>query len=131
MNQEHVAEIVAGYVKRHRVDPSDLPALIKLVSETMASLGQTPIAPEPLTPAVPIRRSAGADAVTCLDCGFKAQMLKRHLQVAHGFTADQYRARWNLPRDHPLVGKNYSARRSSMAKALGLGRERKGRGAGK
>ena len=125
MNQ-HVAEIVAGYVRKNRLNAAELPQLIKLVSQAMAGLGQGVLAPTPLTPAVPIRRSVAAASVTCLDCGFKAQMLKRHLRIAHGFTPADYRARWDLPRDYPLVAKNYSARRSEVAKASGLGRMRPG-----
>lgn len=120
--KEEVAEIVAAYVRKNLVAAAELPALINQVNQALAHLGQEPAKPETLTPAVPIKRAVGADTVTCLDCGFKAQMLKRHLMGAHGMTVDQYRAKWNLPRDFPMVAKNYSARRSEMAKSLGLGR---------
>jgi predicted transcriptional regulator len=120
---EHVAEIVAAYVGKNRVDPSELPGLIQKVSQSLAGLGQAPVAtPTLLAPAVAIRRSVGADAITCLDCGRKSSMLKRHLSTAHGMTPDGYRTRWSLPSDYPMVAKNYSARRSELAKALGLGR---------
>jgi predicted transcriptional regulator len=109
------------------VDPSELPALIQKVSQSLAGLGNAEaVAPTTLTPAVSIRRSVGADAITCLDCGKKSAMLKRHLSTAHGMTPDEYRSRWNLPSDHPIVAKNYSARRSELAKALGLGRVKRG-----
>ena len=127
--KEQIADIVAAYVRKHSVAASELPGLIAQVDQAFASLGKAPEKPEALTPAVPIRRAVGADTVTCLDCGFKAQMLKRHLMGAHGMTVDQYRAKWKLPRDFPMVAKNYAARRSEMAKSIGLGRLGRGKGA--
>jgi predicted transcriptional regulator len=122
--KKHVAEIVAAYVGKHRLDASELPPLIDAVSQALGGLGQepttTPAAPR--VPAVAIRRSVGADAITCLDCGKKAKMLKRHLTTKHGLTADEYRARWGLAADYPVVAQNYSARRSELAKSTGLGR---------
>jgi predicted transcriptional regulator len=121
--KEWVAEIVAAYVRKNQINGAELPALIASVSQSLASLGQSPIPMlGPFTPAVPIRRSVGAEAIICLDCGAKAKMLKRHLFNAHGMTPDEYRARWSLPADYPLVSKNYAARRSELAKAAGLGR---------
>jgi predicted transcriptional regulator len=124
--KERVAEIVAAYVRKNQINGAELPALIASVSQSLASLGQSPI---PVlgspTPAVPIRRSVGAEAIICLDCGAKAMMLKRHLLRAHGMTPDEYRARWSLPADYPLVSKNYAAQRSEMAKAAGFGRRRR------
>ena len=129
--KEHVAEIVAAYVGKNRVDPAELPALIASVNQALAGLGQAPAAaPASLTPAVPIRRSVGTETITCLDCGYKGQMLKRHLSTAHGMTVDEYRTRWSLPRDYPMVAKNYSARRSELAKSLGLGRGGRSRSPG-
>jgi predicted transcriptional regulator len=119
--KEHVAEIVAAYVGRNRVDPGDLPTLIVSVSRALAGLGQAPV-PEPPTPAVPIRRSVSANAITCLDCGWSGQVLKRHLGSAHELTPDEYRARWGLAADYPMVPKGYAARRSEIAKEMGLGR---------
>jgi predicted transcriptional regulator len=121
---KHVAEIVAAYVGKNRLDASELPTLIASVSQAFGSLGQTAPAdpPAPLVPAVAVRRSVGADAITCLDCGKKAKMLKRHLMNAHGLTFDEYRRRWGLATNYPIVAPNYSARRSELAKALGLGR---------
>jgi predicted transcriptional regulator len=119
--KERVAEIVAAYVRKNRVNGDELPALIASVGQSLASLGQPPTtAPVPLTPAVPIRQSVGADAITCLDCGAKAKMLKRHLLNTHGLTPHEYRVRWSLRADYPLVAKNYAARRSELAKAAGL-----------
>ena len=122
--KEHVAEIVAAYVGKNRLAAAELPGLIASVSKALGSLNQelTATAASPLVPAVAIRRSVGADAITCLDCGKKAKMLKRHLMTAHGLTSDEYRRRWGLAANYPIVAPNYSARRSEMAKTLGLGR---------
>jgi predicted transcriptional regulator len=121
---ENVAEIVAAFVKRNQVPTTELlPALIASVSQSLASLGQAPAAASaPITPAVSIRRSVGADALTCLDCGFKSKMIKRHLSTRHAMTPDEYRAKWGLPKDYPMTAPNYTAHRSELAKALGLGR---------
>lgn len=125
--KEHVAAIVSAYVGKNRVNAAELPALIANVSQALASLGQTqaPAAATvgPLTPAVPIRRSVGADTITCLDCGWKGKMLKRHLSAAHGLTPEEYRTRWGLAPDYPMVAPNYAAQRSELAKAFGLGRQ--------
>src|SRR5258708_1240546 len=77
------------------------------------------------TPAVPIRRSVHRDYVVCLECGWRGQMLRRHLTTGHELTVDQYRARWNLPREHPMTAPGYSERRSGLAKQIGLGRGRR------
>jgi predicted transcriptional regulator len=121
--KEHVAEIVVAFVKRNQVPASELPALVASVSQSLAGLVQAPAAaPAPLTPAVPIRSSVGAETITCLDCGKKAKMLKRHIFTAHNMTVDDYRSRWGLKPDYPMVARNYAARRSELAKAAGLGR---------
>ena len=126
---ERVAEIVAAYVKRNSISADQLPDLIAQVSQSLAGLGQ-PIA-EPadaaaLTPAVSIRRSIGKEAMICLDCGKSAKMLKRHIASTHGMTPDEYRSRWNLPKNYQMVAASYSARRSELAKASGLGVARRG-----
>ena len=121
--KEQVAEIVAAYVRKNRIDPSALPELISSVSQSLSDLGQAPAPTETLSPAVPVKRSVSAGAITCLDCGYKGQMLKRHLSSAHEMTPEQYRARWNLPADYPMVAKDYAARRSELAKQFGLGRK--------
>jgi predicted transcriptional regulator len=127
---ERVAEIVAAYVKRNAINADQLPGLIQQVSQSLAGLGQPlaePAAAGPLTPAVSIRRSIGKEAMICLDCGKSAKMLKRHIASTHGMTPDQYRARWSLPKNYPMVASAYSARRSELAKAAGLGVGRRGR----
>ena len=127
---EHVAEIVAAYVGHNRVSLDQLPALIESVNQALARLGQEAAAASPLTPAVPIRRSVANDAITCLDCGWSGQMLKRHLMTGHGLAPEQYRGRWNLASDYPMVAKNYANRRSELAKAFGLGTRGGGRAKG-
>jgi predicted transcriptional regulator len=120
--KEHVAEIVAAFVKRNQVAATELPALIASVSQSLGSLGEAPAAPAPLTPAVSIRGSATASKITCLDCGWSGQMLKRHLSTGHNLSVDEYRTRWGLKPDYPMVARNYAARRSELAKSIGLGR---------
>ena len=119
-----VAEIVSSYVRHHQIAADQLAGLIVEVHRALAGLGRAPPVPEPRRPAVPIRRSVQQDYVACLECGFRAQMLRRHLQVAHGLEVADYRARWQLPMDYPLTAPSYSARRSRMAKAIGFGRRR-------
>jgi predicted transcriptional regulator len=124
-NQDLTAEIVAAYVRRNQVAADQLASLISTVHQALADLGKP--ASEAVverTPAVSIRRSITANSVTCLDCGWKGQMLRRHLSTAHGLTVDLYRARWNLSRDHAMTAPAYSERRSGLAKQLGLGRTR-------
>jgi predicted transcriptional regulator len=123
--KEQVAEIVAAYVGKNTIEPSQLPDLIAAVSEALTGLGQEPAAPEPLIPAVPIRRSVGAESITCLDCGHQSKVLKRHLMTAHSLSPEGYRARWKLASDYPMVATNYSARRSELAKTSGLGKGNK------
>jgi predicted transcriptional regulator len=123
--KEHVAEIVAAYVGHHTVGTDQLPALIMSVTQALSSVSGAPAVPSAeLVPAVPIRRSVGAETITCLDCGWKAKVLKRHLTTAHGMSVDEYRGRWGLPGDYPMVARNYAARRSELAKSSGLGRWR-------
>jgi predicted transcriptional regulator len=119
--KKETAEIVSAYVGHNTVPPDQLPALISSVNEALSMLGQAPAAEAPLTPAVSIRRSVGADAITCLDCGWEGKMIKRHLSSAHGMTPAQYRERWKLSADYPLVAPNYATQRSELAKKIGLG----------
>jgi predicted transcriptional regulator len=123
-----VAEIVRSYVAKNSVAVDQIGGLIATVHRTLSGLGTntgaTSLAPEKLAPAVPIRRSVQPDYVICLDCGFRAVTLRRHLRVAHGLEPAAYRARWKLSSDHPLTAPAYSERRSTMAKDLGLGRKR-------
>ena len=118
--KEQVAEIVAAYLRNNSVAPSDIPSIIAQVYQSLADLGQ----PQPveLEPAVPIRRSVNPEYVVCLECGARAKMLRRHLTSAHNLTPVEYRERWKLPTDYPLVAPRYAAARSELAKALGLGK---------
>ncbi|MBR0641284.1 MucR family transcriptional regulator [Plastoroseomonas hellenica] len=117
------AEIVAAHVANNSVTQADLPALIQNVHRTLAGLGEPPATPpeEKRQPAVSIKRSITPDYLVCLDDGKKLKTLKRHLMVSFGLTPELYRERWGLPKDYPMVAPNYSARRSAMAKQIGLG----------
>src|SRR5262249_18979175 len=118
--------IVSAYLRRHQVSADQIPSVIGTVYGALAAIGNpTAVVAEKSPPAVPIRRSVGDDAITCLDCGFKAKMIKRHLMTSHSMNPEQYRAKWELPRDCPLVAKNYAAQRSALAKSIGLGQGRR------
>jgi predicted transcriptional regulator len=124
LNRELTTDIVAAYVRRSQIGADQLPVLISTVHQTLVSLGKPATeANQERTPAVPIRRSVHRDYVVCLECGWRAQTLRRHLTTGHGLTVEQYRARWGLPREHPITAPSYSERRSSLAKQLGLGRD--------
>lgn len=120
---EQVAEIVSAYVANHAISPADLPALIASTHNAMHLLpaAQVEEQVEVLKPAVPIKKSVTPDFIICLDDGKKFKSLKRHLSVL-GMTPDQYRAKWKLPSDYPMVTSNYAAMRSALAKSNGLGR---------
>jgi predicted transcriptional regulator len=120
-----VAEIVRSYV-RQNISVDQIGGLIATVPRTLSGLGTNAPVPatEALTPAVPIRRSVQPDHVVCLECGFRGKILRRHLRDAHGLEPAAYRIRWKLPADHPIIAPAYSERRSTMAKQLGLGRQR-------
>jgi predicted transcriptional regulator len=120
------ADIVAAHVSNNSVALSDLPVLIANVHRALAGLGGAPSVPEAevnLTPAVPIRKSVKPDLITCLDCGKKMKMLKRHLDTDHQMTVDQYRARWGLPKTYPMVAPDYAEKRRALAVKIGLGRK--------
>jgi predicted transcriptional regulator len=117
-----VAKIIASYVSHHNLTPDQLPGLISSVHQSINGLGQLAEPAVALIPAVPVRRSVQRDAVTCLDCGWKGKMLRRHLTTRHSLTGEEYLKRWGLPGDHPLTAPAYSAQRSALAKELGLGR---------
>jgi predicted transcriptional regulator len=122
---ELTTNIVAAYVRRNQIGADQLPVLISTVHQALIGIGKLATeANEKRIPAVPIRRSVHRDYVVCLECGWRGQMLRRHL-TGHGLSVDQYRARWNLSREHPLTAPSYSERRSGFAKQLGLGRRRR------
>ena len=122
VDPSQVARIVASYLRHHQVGPDQLAGLIVEVHRALARLGRASPLEEPLTPAVPIRRSVQQDYVVCLECGYRGRTLRRHLRLAHGFDIAAYRRRWNLTLDHPLIAPSYSARRSRLAKEMGFGR---------
>ena len=120
-----VATIVSSYVKHNTVSADALPTVIASVHQALSSLGKPALPVEPRAPAVPVRQSVRPDYVVCLECGFRSQTLRRHLRVQHGLERAAYFGRWQLPPDHPITAPGYSARRSAMAKEIGLGRGRK------
>jgi predicted transcriptional regulator len=118
------AQIVSAHVSKNRVETGTLPLLIQSVYRSLSTAGEAEPAPPPTqTPAVPIKKSVFPDYIVCLEDGKKLKMLKRHLHTSYGLSPDAYRAKWGLPRDYPLVAPNYTARRSELAVAAGLGRK--------
>ena len=118
------ADIVSAHVSNNTVGAQELPALINSVFVALSSAGEPEAAPvETLQPAVSIRASVKPEVITCLDCGFKGKMLKRHLGTEHGMTPQQYKERWSLPADYPLVAPAYAERRRALAVTIGLGRK--------
>ncbi len=121
-------QIVSAHVGHNAVDPNDLPALIEQVYKTLANVGAEP-APEPERPqpAVPVKKSVTPEYIICLEDGKQLKMLKRHLKTAYDMTPEEYRERWGLPADYPMVAPNYAKQRSKLAKDIGLGtRARRG-----
>ncbi|MBL0925486.1 MAG: MucR family transcriptional regulator [Sphingomonadaceae bacterium] len=117
------ADIVAAHVSNNSVAVSDVPTLIGNVHSALAGLSGTASAPAvALEPAVPVRLSVKKDYIVCLDDGKKLKMLKRHLMTHYGMTPDDYRAKWGLPADYPMVAPAYAEQRRVLAKAIGLGR---------
>jgi len=119
------ADIVAAHVGHNRVTVSELPELIAKVHGALSGLGQevTSLATTEQKPAVSIRSSVKPDHIVCLEDGKKLTMLKRYLQTNYGMTPQQYRAKWKLPADYPMVAPNYAEKRRTLAKAIGLGRK--------
>ena len=119
---ELTSDIVAAYVSNNSVQAADLPDLIRSVHNALGNVLDP--APEPETrkdPAVPVKKSITPDAIICLEDGRKFKSLKRHLRTAYDLTPEQYRAKWGLPRDYPIVAPAYAAARSKLAKQMGLG----------
>jgi predicted transcriptional regulator len=124
-NPHLTTKIVGSYLRHHTVGASELPNLITSVHRALTEVGR-PNPPEVLpTPSVSIRQSVRQDYVVCLDCGYRAKMLRRHISRRHGLNADEYRRRWGLRSDHPLTAAAYSEHRSTLVKQLGLGRKPK------
>jgi predicted transcriptional regulator len=131
--QEHyldlVADMVSAYVSNNSVPVTELPALIHSVHAALSNTakGATESPKEELTPAVAVKKSITPDYLICLEDGKKFKSLKRHLRTQYNFTPEQYRSRWNLPVDYPMVAPNYAQARSQLAKSMGLGRKAAGR----
>jgi predicted transcriptional regulator len=120
-------EIVASHVSNNTVGLADLPTLIKAVYTSLAGQGaeEPKEQQEKPVPAVAIKKSVMPDYIVCLEDGKKLKMLKRHLSTAYGMTPEEYRAKWGLPHDYPMVAPNYSLTRKHLAKKIGLGRKPK------
>ena len=118
-------DIVAAYISRNPIEAAQIPEVIHRVFETLVGVAARADADKaaPRAPAVPVRRSVMADYIVCLEDGRKLKMLKRHLKTAYNLTPDEYRSRWNLPSDYPMVAPSYAQRRSDFAKKIGLGRK--------
>ena len=118
------SDIVAAHVSNNSVAVGELGTLISNVHGALAGLGQTAVVEEAApVPAVSIRSSIKPDYIVCLEDGKKLKMLKRHLMTHYNMAPDQYRARWNLPADYPMVAPNYAEKRRELAKKIGLGRK--------
>ena len=124
---EFTAEIVAAHAGNNMVAQDDLPRLIQDVYTTLSELGGAGPAQERPKPAVAIKKSIYPDYIVCLEDGKKLKMLKRHLKTAYNLTPGEYRQRWGLPADYPMVAPNYAKVRSSLAKKIGLGTKSKGK----
>jgi predicted transcriptional regulator len=117
-------DIAAAYVAHNALSPGDLPVLLKKVHAALRELGMPADAgavPPQQVPAVPVRKSVTPDAVICLECGQPLKSIRRHLQTSHGLSPADYRQKWSLAHDYPIVAPKYSAARSAMAKSIGLG----------
>jgi len=124
------AEIVAAHVSNNKVEAVELPGLIRQVYGTLAGIdgpgaGVAASAAEKLQPAIPVKKSVTPDYIICLEDGQKLKMLKRHLMSHYNMTPEQYRERWGLPADYPMVAPNYALQRQVLAKKIGLGKGRR------
>jgi len=124
---ELAADIVSAYVSNNSVSANDLAGLISDVHAALQRVGtgEVEIIVEPLKPAVPLKKSISPDFLICLEDGKKFKSLKRHLRTQYNLTPEQYREKWGLPADYPMVAPNYAAARSELAKQMGLGQQRR------
>ena len=120
---ELTSEIVSAHASNNTIAANDLPQIIKDVFATLHSLGSAPIVAERPEPVVPIKKSVMPDYIVCLEDGKKLKMLKRHLKTSYNLSPEEYRERWNLGADYPMVAPNYAKKRSTLAKKIGLGRK--------
>ena len=123
---QSVAEIVSAYVANNKVEAAQIPQIIDSVHQALAGTRrQTPEVPKP---AVAVTKSVTPNEIFCLECGKGFKSIKRHIRAAHNMTPEDYRRKWNLAGDHPMVAPNYAVERSRLAKSLGLGTQPKQRG---
>ncbi len=124
---ELATDIISAYVGNNTVAATELPALINdvFLALTRLGTGEAPAGAEPLKPAVAVKRSVHPDFIICLEDGKKFKSLKRHLRTCYDMTPEQYREKWGLPADYPMVAPNYAAARSELAKQMGLGQQRR------
>jgi predicted transcriptional regulator len=123
MNVAFATGIVSAYVRNNTLDTSELPDLIRNVHAALMDLSRGVETPaKPPTPAVPVKRSIFKDYIICLEDGLKFKSLKRHLRSKYGLSPEEYRQKWGLPADYPMVAPGYSEKRSKLAKKMGLGR---------
>jgi predicted transcriptional regulator len=118
------AEVASAYVSNNSLPASQISEMIRAIHDSLSTLGtaRAPKSEQPPAPAVAVKKSVTPDYIVCLEDGKKLKMLKRHLRTTYGMTPDEYRARWGLPADYPMVAPNYAAQRSAFAKQIGLGR---------
>ena len=126
------AEIVSAYVGNNEISAAELPSLIQQVYVSLADVSQGVVLSdnEPLKPAIAVKRSISSDYIVCLEDGKKFKSLKRHLRAHYDMSPDEYRTKWGLPKDYPMVAPNYAQARSALAKQMGLGQKSKRRKAG-
>jgi predicted transcriptional regulator len=125
-NVAYATGIVSAYVRNNTLDTNELPELIRSVHAALVSLSKPAYdEPEPLKPAVPVKKSVFKEHIVCLEDGQKFKSLKRHLRSKYGLSPDEYRQKWGLPADYPMVAPGYSEKRSKLAKKMGLGRSTK------
>jgi predicted transcriptional regulator len=126
---DQTASIVAAYVSKNAVPAEQIPALISQVHSALLRIaaGKGETMPESLKPAVPVKKSVTPEYIVCLEDGKKFKSLKRHLRTQYDMTPEQYREKWALPADYPMVAPNYAAARSRLAKQMGLGQQRRRR----
>ena len=115
------AQIVSAHVSNNVTGAEALPGLIQEVYRTLAGVGKEQVVPDKQQPAVPVKKSVFPDYIVCLEDGKKLKMLKRHLKTSYNMTPDQYREKWQLTADYPMVAPTYAKHRSSLAKKIGLG----------
>jgi predicted transcriptional regulator len=126
---ELTASIVSAYVSNNPVPSAELPTLIGQVHSALSrvSTGQTEGLSDSLKPSIAVKKSISSDFIVCLEDGKKFKSLKRHLRTQYNLTPEQYRSKWGLPKDYPMVAPNYAAARSRLAKQMGLGQQRRRR----